>query len=65
VRPTLEQQKLFNEFKACRDKAAEALNIDPTLIASKAVIESLAENPQVGLENLLPWQRALLEGVPI
>ena len=65
VRPTLEQQRLFNEFKACRDKAAEALSIDPTLIASKAVIESLAEDPQVGLENLLPWQRALLESVPV
>ena len=65
VRPTLEHQRLFTEFKKCRDKAAEDLDIDPTLIASKAVIEGLAENPQAGLEALLPWQRALLEGVPV
>jgi len=64
-RPSLEQQRLFNEFKVCRDKAAEALNIDPTLIASKAVLEVLAENPQTGMETLLPWQRALLEGVAV
>lgn len=65
TRPSLEQQRLFAEFKACRDKAAEALEIDPTLIASKAVLEALAESPQVALESLLPWQRALLEAVAV
>jgi ribonuclease D len=63
LRPTVEQQRLFSEFKVCRDKAAESLGIDPTLIASKAVIEALAEDPQTVLEALLPWQRALLEEV--
>jgi ribonuclease D len=61
VRPSLEQQRLFAEFKARRDKAAEKLEIDPTLIASKAVMEALAENPEEGLSNLLPWQRGFLE----
>ncbi len=60
VRPTADQLRIFSEFKARRDKAAEALNLDPTLIASKAVIEALSENPESTLESLLPWQRALL-----
>lgn len=61
LRPTLDQQRLFSEFKARRDKAAEKLEIDPTLIASKAVMEALAENPEEALNNLLPWQRGFLE----
>ena len=60
-RPTLEQQRLFAEYKARRDKAAESLNIDPTLIAPKAVLEALSEDPKGVIQSLLPWQRALLE----
>ena len=61
MRPSLEQQRLFAEFKARRDKVAEKLAIEPTLIASKAVMESLAENPEAGFDSLLPWQRNFLE----
>lgn len=60
ARPTPEMEKAFNDFKLRRDHAAAHHRIDPSLIASKSVLESLAAETDATLERLLPWQRMLL-----
>lgn len=60
ARPTPEMEKRFNEFKTRRDHAAEHHRIEPSLIASKSVLENLASDTDATLERLLPWQRMLL-----
>lgn len=59
-RPTPEMERRFDDFKARRDRAAAEYSIDPSLIASKSVLESLAAETEATLERLLPWQRMLL-----
>jgi ribonuclease D len=59
-RPTPEMEKRFDEFKIRRDHAAEHHRIDPSLIASKSLLENLAQDTDATLERLLPWQRMLL-----
>ena len=60
LRPTPEMERRFNDFKARRDHAAGAHRIEPSLIASKVVLESLAADTEATLCKLLPWQRMLL-----
>lgn len=62
-RPTPQQDSLFSALKKRRDEAAASLQLDPSLIAPKAMLENLALNPQENAERLLPWQRALLEPI--
>jgi ribonuclease D len=45
-----------------RDRCAQELNIDPTLIASRAMLVSLARDGAEAQAQLLPWQRELLFG---
>jgi len=59
-RPTPEQERRFAEFKTRRDRAAAEHRIDPSLIASKSVLEALAADVEGTLPSLLPWQRMLL-----
>ena len=59
-RPTPEEERRFNDFKTRRDRAAAAHCIDPSLIASKSVLETLAAETEATLAKLLPWQRMLL-----
>ena len=60
VRPTPEMERRFNDFKTRRDHAATAHRIEPSLIASKSVLENLAADTEATLCKLLPWQRMLL-----
>jgi ribonuclease D len=60
ARPTPEMDARFADFKARRDAAAEAHRLDPSLIASKSVLEAIAADPEPTLARLLPWQRMLL-----
>jgi ribonuclease D len=48
-------------LKDCRDKAADGLKIDPTLIATRIQLARLARNPAEASELLLPWQARILE----
>jgi len=48
------------KLRAARDEQAAELDIDPTLIASKATLLSLAQSPSRTLPNLMKWQRELL-----
>ena len=59
-RPTPEMERHFAEFKTRRDHSATIHRIDPSLIASKSMLETLAADTDATLEKLLPWQRMLL-----
>ncbi len=59
-RPTAEEQRLFQEYKKKRDESAKQLGLDPSLIAPKAMLESLAADFEQTRARLLPWQRGLL-----
>ena len=48
-------------LKHCRDKAADGLKIDPTLIATRIQLARLARNPAEASVLLLPWQAGILE----
>ena len=63
ARPTPEEEKRFHALKKKRDEAATALQLDPSLIAPKATLESIAADAQTAAERLLPWQQALLEPI--
>ena len=57
---TNKQKCRFSELQARRDKHAGELGIDPTLIASRATLMTLALDGNDGIANLLNWQRDLL-----
>ncbi len=61
LRQTQEEEQRFRVLKTERDRIAAELKLDPSLIASKAVLEAVAGNREEG--RLLPWQRKLL-GLP-
>jgi ribonuclease D len=58
---TLAQRKRLEELHARRDQHAARLNLDPTLIASRATLSLLAQDWDTHAKDLLPWQRQLLE----
>lgn len=49
------------KIRAQRDAAAQRLDLDPTLIASRAQLAQLAREPEKLGEHLLPWQAELLQ----
>ena len=63
LRPTPEQERFFARLKTRRDQTATALNLDPALIAPKAMLEQIASDPSTAAARLLPWQLALLEPI--
>jgi ribonuclease D len=56
LRTTPEQENRFRDLRKHRDAVAENLQLDPTLIAPKAVLEQLSRNEAQAREALLPWQ---------
>lgn len=52
----------FNRLKSHRDRVAESLHIDQTLIAAKAVMEQIAAEPTEERVSalLMSWQRTLM-----
>lgn len=68
ARPLTKRRKRDREFDrqvddliARRNKLAAALDIDGSLIASRAVIESIAAHEALPADVLMKWQLALLE----
>ena len=55
------QKRRLTEIQAKRDRQADGLKIDPTLIASRTTMVRLACEAEGVLEDVLPWQRELLE----
>lgn len=60
-RPTEAEFKRFREMEKVRDKNAHELGIDPTIIASKATLGDLARDWGKHAQELMAWQRGLLE----
>jgi hypothetical protein len=60
-RPSDTERRRFVELQKRRDASAAELNIDPTLIASRATLSDLAHNWDKSAALLMNWQRQLLE----
>ena len=60
-RPTEAERKRYHELEEKRDAAAHALDIDPTIIASRSTLGDLARDWDKALPSLMKWQRALLQ----
>lgn len=60
-RPTEAERRRFAELQARRDVQATRLGIDPTLIASRAELSSLATDWDKNAPTLMKWQRQLFE----
>jgi ribonuclease D len=56
-----EQHRML-ELRARRDQRAKVLGLDPSLIASRGTLATLARNGAATAENLMNWQRELLFG---
>jgi len=54
-------EQRFEKLKALRDEVAGGLDIDATLIGSRATLERLAAQPEKTDELLLAWQKELLQ----
>jgi len=63
ARPTPDQERFFARLKSRRDAAATQLQLDPSLIAPKATLESISSDPESAPARLLPWQLALLQPI--
>jgi ribonuclease D len=53
-----------DRLKADRDRLAQNLNLDPTLIATRSQLVQIARDPSSIEKVLLPWQAALLKAEP-
>ena len=59
--PDAGERQRFDAIQKRRDQRAAELGIDPTLIASRATLALLAQDPEHPETGLMNWQRALLE----
>jgi len=59
-RPSEGEKLRFLELQKVRDQQALALGLDPTLIASRAVLSDLAHNWEKHHSGLMRWQQKLL-----
>lgn len=56
-------EKRFDELRSHRDKVAAELNVEPTMIATRTVLEKLAAtnlDEATQLDGIMTWQRELL-----
>ena len=60
-RPTEAERRRFMELQKRRDTRAAELEVDPTLIASRAVLSELARDWDNHSSELMSWQRELLK----
>jgi ribonuclease D len=56
-----EGRRRAEQFRLRRDRQAAALGLEPALIASRAMLLTLARNWEKHSVELLPWQRELLQ----
>jgi ribonuclease D len=60
-RPSDAERRRFLDLQKRRDARAAELDIDPTLIASRATLSDLARNWDKAAAELMNWQRQLLD----
>ena len=63
-RQTEQEKKRMHEFEKRRNRAAHDLGIDPTLIASRAMLVMLAKDWGAHQGELMNWQREILSHLP-
>lgn len=56
--------ELQDRIRADRDRVAQKLEIEPTLIANRSQLAQIARQPRRLAEILLPWQAGLLQHEP-
>ena len=61
TRPTQDAERAAENLRKRRDVAAEQLGLDPSFIAPKATMESIAADETRSSTLLVPWQRDLLQ----
>ncbi len=61
IRTTQEMERAAENLRKRRDSAAEALGIEPSFIAPRAAMESIAADETRTTAFLVPWQRELLQ----
>ncbi len=61
---TMDELARQDRMRAERDRLAQELNLDPTLIATRTQLTQLARSPAAADEVLLPWQARLLRSAP-
>jgi ribonuclease D len=59
-RPTAEMRRRADQLREERDKSAERLGLDPSFIASRGALETIAADPVRATALLVPWQRELI-----
>ena len=64
VSMTESEKDRAQELKTLRDAQADLLGIDPTLIASKAALNDLAQDWESHAPLLMDWQRKIIETWP-
>jgi ribonuclease D len=60
TRPSPETVRRAEELRRRRDKSAQELELEPSFIAPKSTLESIAVDPTRAAALLVPWQRDLL-----
>jgi ribonuclease D len=60
TRPTAETVRCTEELRRRRDKSAEELGLEPSLIAPRSALETIAADRARAASLLVPWQRELL-----
>jgi len=60
VRPTPEMEQRVSELRRRRDHAAADLGLEPSFVAPRSTLETIAADEKAGAALLVPWQRALL-----
>ena len=61
TRPTQEMERLAEDLRKRRDVKAQELGLDPSFIAPRATVNSIAADQERSEVLLVPWQRQLLE----
>jgi ribonuclease D len=60
LRLTRAQKRRYEELRQIRDTQAAKLGVEPSIIASRAALVSLAANQSANGDELMRWQRELL-----
>ncbi len=61
TRPTQEMERMAENLRKRRDVKAHELGLDPSFIAPRATVDSIAADQERSEVLLVPWQRQLLE----
>lgn len=61
TRPTQEMERFAEDLRRRRDVKAQELGLDPSFIAPRAAVDSIAADQERSAVLLVPWQRQLLE----